>query len=65
MRAHKLTIQAMWTILMPKLLPFIQNEAQGLAAEIEARTNNEDIEELLLVISFYGRHNDNRTRQPL
>ena len=50
---------------MPKLLPFIQNEAQGLAAEIEARTNNEDIEELLLVISFYGRHNDNRTRQPL
>jgi len=51
MRAHKLTIQALWKILMPKLLTFIRNEAQGLRAEIEAKENNEDIEELLLLLT--------------
>jgi len=40
----------MWKILMPKLLTFIQTEAHGLAAEIEAKANN-DIEELLLLLT--------------
>ncbi|KAK7081172.1 hypothetical protein SK128_008786 [Halocaridina rubra] len=48
MLTHKQTIQAIWRILMPKLVTFTQNEAHGLRAEIEAKTNSKDIEELLL-----------------
>ena len=46
-RAHKLTIQAMWRILMPKLLSFIQNESQEIMDDIKAKSDANDIKELL------------------
>lgn len=35
MRAHKITIQAMWRILMPKIMNFIQNENPPLKQTLE------------------------------
>lgn len=50
-RAHKLTIQAMWRILLPKLLSFIQNESEEIMDEVKAKSNANDIEELLSLLT--------------
>ena len=48
-RGHKLTIQAMWRILMPKLLSFIQNESQEIMDKVKAKSDANDIENMDLI----------------
>lgn len=51
MRTHKITIQAMWRILMPKLMNFIQNENQALKQTLDEKSSSKDIEDLLTFLA--------------
>ncbi|KAL2095499.1 hypothetical protein ACEWY4_010218 [Coilia grayii] len=50
-RAHKITVQAMWRILMPKLMNFIQMKNQALRQMLEKKSSSEDIEDLLTFLA--------------
>lgn len=42
MRAHKVTVQALWRILLPKLLKFIRERDHDCAQQIEDKTSKGD-----------------------
>ena len=51
MRTHKLTLQALWRILMPQLLQFIQQEDAQLKDEIENKSSLETLEDLTTLLA--------------
>ena len=46
MRGHKLTLQAMWRLLVPKLLAFIQDTDQDLDQQIQDDLSTDNTEGL-------------------
>lgn len=51
MRSHKLTLQAMWRILLPQLLQYINKEKRELRQEIEDNVQKEDTDALLSLLA--------------
>jgi hypothetical protein len=51
MRSHKLTLQAMWRILLPQLLQYINEEKRELRQEIEDNVQKEDTDALLSLLA--------------
>ncbi|MGH0153381.1 UNVERIFIED_CONTAM: hypothetical protein FKN15_025050 [Acipenser sinensis] len=51
MRAHKLTLQAMWRIVISQLLNYIENENHNLKEEIEDKSDINDLEDLLSLLA--------------
>ena len=50
LRAHKITSQALWQIILPQLLNFIQNEEIDMKNSLK---NAEDYDDLIKVLSEY------------
>ena len=51
MRAHKITVQALWTILMPKLMSFLQENNSKLHSQISSVMNDDNkIAELVSIL---------------
>ena len=51
MRVHKITFQAMWEILMPQLLQFLENHDSELRKEIEKANSEESDESLISLLT--------------
>ncbi|MGH0159882.1 UNVERIFIED_CONTAM: hypothetical protein FKN15_047588 [Acipenser sinensis] len=51
MRAHKLTLQAMWRIVIPQLLNYIENENPNLKKEIDDKSDSNHLENLLSLLA--------------
>lgn len=51
MRAHKLTVQALWRILMPQLQQFIQQEDPQLHSEIQDKSSSDNWQALVTLLA--------------
>ena len=56
MRAHKLTFQAMWRILFPQFLSFMETHDQEFATALESHStgNSQEIDDLITLLSGPG-----------
>ena len=50
MRMHKITLQAMWRIIMPQFLEYIEQKDEQLRQDIQAATGDEDIDLLMSIL---------------
>ena len=51
MRGHKLTLQAFWQLLIPKILIVIKETDQDLERQIQKRLSSDGIDELLSLLA--------------
>ena len=51
MRTHKLTLQALWRILLPHLLEYIKREDEALSKEIGAKAESDNPEDLISLLA--------------
>ncbi len=51
MRSHKLTFQALWRLLLPELLSFLQRKDANLRDEIEKLTKDDNIDKLMTMLN--------------
>ncbi len=51
MRSHKLTFQALWRLLLPELLSFLQMKDANLRDEIEKLTKDDNIDKLTTMLN--------------
>ena len=67
-RAHKLTWQALWSILLPMMFDFMQKRKEGLHAALEAAVNDGHHDELVALLDTPTfrelRHDFNATAGP-
>ena len=52
MRGHKLTLQALWQLLISKLLMFIKDTDQDLERQIQERLSSDGIDELIRLLAL-------------
>ena len=51
MRAHKMTLQAMWRILLPQLLLFIEDKNPDLKSKMDEKEGNSTTEDLISLLA--------------